>query len=59
MKTKYIKNIREKAEDHWEFIAGLLKSETGDGLTSLGTVKYLFIEAMIHGYKHREQEEKP
>ena len=58
MKDEHTKSIREKAEDHWKFLEKLLKIESGDGMIDLETAGYLYVEAMIHGYKHREQESK-
>lgn len=43
--------FRAEAEKHWQFIEPLLESNV-----PLEKVKYLYIEAMIHGHKHAKQE---
>lgn len=48
MKTK-----EELAEDHWDWIAGLVDSIPGDTLQwGLETIEYLYETAFIHGFKH-------
>jgi len=43
-------NFRAESEAHWNFIEKLL-----DQQVPLEKVKYLYIEAMVHGYKHALQ----
>lgn len=43
-------DFRKTAEAHWAFIEKLL-----DAQVPLEKVKYLYIEAMVHGYKHATQ----
>lgn len=57
-------DIRQKAEEHWKFIENLLKAHREHPEYPLLTVNietchYLFIEAMVHGYKHKSEEQKP
>lgn len=47
-------NFREEAEAHWKFISELLET-AGVDLNELH--HFLYVEAMVHGYKHRKQEE--
>jgi hypothetical protein len=51
------KDFRAEAEAHWEFIEKLLDTCTTETVTK-ETLKFLYIEAMVHGYKHAIQEDK-
>jgi hypothetical protein len=42
--------FREEAEKHWQFIEKLL-----DVQVSIEKVHYLYVEAMVHGFKHSQQ----
>jgi hypothetical protein len=45
-------DFRLQAEEHWEFLEGLLKAYTV-------FIHCLYVESMVHGYKHgREFEQK-
>lgn len=44
-------NFRSQAEAHWTFIERLLEQQV-----PIEKVKYLYVEAMVHGYKHAKQE---
>lgn len=46
---------REKAINHWQFIEGLEKGRYSDDV--LTKMKYLYINAFVHGAKH-EREDK-
>jgi hypothetical protein len=53
--------FREEAEKHWEFILGLLGKFTFDHLNDaqiMDVFEYVYVEAMIHGYKHGIEDEK-
>jgi hypothetical protein len=43
-------DFREEAEKHWQFIEKLLEPQV-----PIEKVKYLYVEAMVHGYKHAIQ----
>jgi hypothetical protein len=43
-------DFREEAEAHWRFIEKLL-----DAQIPIEKVHYLYVEAMIHGFKHHRQ----
>ena len=55
-------DVRKTAEKHWEYTKGLIEKS----VESLNIVNvhspltelhhYLYIEAFIHGYKHREDD---
>jgi hypothetical protein len=52
-------NFREEAEKHWQFIEMMLKTYRGDRedtdepqTVNMDCLHYLYVEAMIHGYKH-------
>jgi hypothetical protein len=52
-------SFRKEAEEHWQFIDELLKTiEDDSGMVPYETLRYLYIEAMIHGYKHAKESEK-
>lgn len=57
LKPKFEGMTREQAEDHWDFIEGLLKreNEIDDSMIGLETVHYLYVEAMLHGAKHERE----
>jgi len=46
----------ELAENHWVFIDGLLLSD-GANPEELTLVKYLYIQAFIHGFGHGQEHE--
>jgi len=55
-------DIRLVAEKHWLYTEGLIKTSleaVGDQFTkgSLEMMHYLYVEAFIHGYKHRLEED--
>ena len=41
--------FRKQAEDHWNFIEGIIT-------IFLKLAKWLYIQGMIHGYKHGKKE---
>lgn len=43
--------FEEEAEKHWEYINGLL-TKAGVSDEPAGLLKYLYVRAMTHGYKH-------
>ena len=47
-------DIKKLAELHWEWLEPLLSPHFDT--KTLTTMKYLYITAMIHGYKHRAGE---
>jgi len=47
-----MKTVEELADEHWEFIDGLIDSLEHEGKTE----EYLFKTAFLHGYKHAKQE---
>ena len=47
-------DFRSEAEAHWQFIEKLLDTCTSETVTK-ETLHFLYVEAMIHGYKHSEQ----
>lgn len=49
-----VMDIRQLAEKHWEYTEAILV--LGDADMSLALIKYLYVEAMIHGYKHAKEE---
>lgn len=53
-------DFREEAEKHWQFLEILLiNPDTATTSIPLERVKYLYIEAMVHGYKHAVKELTP
>jgi hypothetical protein len=51
-------NFREKAEKHWAFIEKLLTTYTEEEnkkTVRIETCHFLYVEAMVHGYKHALQ----
>lgn len=44
--------IKELAEHHWRFIEGLLVCLKGKSKEEIDLMKYLYIQAFIHGFKH-------
>jgi len=42
------------AEDHWDWMAGLLRTLPGVEL-NVDTLEYIYVTAFIHGYKHGEE----
>ncbi len=50
--------VENLAEDHWEWIAGLLKTDSSSRLT-IESAKYLYTSAFIHGWKHAMKSKKP
>jgi hypothetical protein len=53
------KDFREEAKKHWDFIELLLKTYTEEEnktTVSMACCKMLYIEAMIHGYKHGKED---
>jgi hypothetical protein len=52
-KTK--KGIRIIAEEHWNYTEGLLSRATKLSYETVNIMKYLYIEAMVHGYKHAKE----
>lgn len=46
--------VRPTAEAHWKWVEGLLKS-MGVPNEQMPTLKYLYVEAFVHGAKHAEQ----
>jgi hypothetical protein len=50
--------FRATAEAHWQFIDRLLDTCAAETVTkgiTKGTLHYLYVEAMIHGYKHAQE----
>jgi hypothetical protein len=45
-------DFREEAEKHWKFINDLLDKMTEINEFPIEMIHYLYVEAMIHGYKH-------
>jgi hypothetical protein len=45
------KPIEQLAEEHWQYTKVLL-------LNMIEVMHYLYVEAMKHGYKHRDEELK-
>lgn len=55
------KDFRAEAEKHWQFIERLLKTYTEEEnktTVKMETCRFLYIEAMVHGYKHALTEDK-
>jgi hypothetical protein len=49
-------DFRKEAELHWKFIEPLLvDNEVEETEVPLEKVKYLYVEAMVHGFKHHKQ----
>lgn len=46
-------DFRAEAEAHWSFIEKLLDSQV-----PIEKVHYLYVESMVHGFKHRNEEIK-
>ena len=46
--------FREEAEAHWKFIDKLLRIAKAE--LTFDLLEFLYIEAMVHGYKHKEEE---
>ncbi len=45
----------ELADHHWMFIEGLMKALTPDGADEeIALMKYLYLNAVTHGFKHGE-----
>lgn len=56
-------NFRKEAEDHWGYTENLMLKIAklyGEKLTDdmLELIKYMYVEAMIHGYKHASNRNK-
>ena len=49
-----MKDIRKLAENHWAWLEPLLLQQYSPEI--LVIMKYLYITAMIHGWKHKEEE---
>ena len=47
-------DIKKLAEAHWEWLEPLLQPHFDS--KTLAIMKYLYVTAMIHGYKHRAVE---
>jgi hypothetical protein len=53
---------RNLAESHWEYtgkVIALTKGIDIDDIESLELMKFLYVEAMIHGVKHERDFNKP
>jgi hypothetical protein len=53
--------FRKVAEEHWQFIEMLLKTcteEENKTTVRMESVHKLYVEAMVHGYKHAKGEKK-
>lgn len=59
-------NFKEEAEKHWQFIEQLLRTYRGeeDAIppeisfnVKIETCHYLYVQAMVHGYKHARTNE--
>ena len=50
-------DIKKLAEEHWEFIEGLLNA-LGKTEEELYVIKYLYIESFCHGFKHSVEEKE-
>jgi len=50
MKTK--KELEKMAQDHWNWVKGLLKTFPPDTVITIETVRYLYETATVHGYGH-------
>ena len=51
-------DFREEAEQHWEFVKRLLTPPfvvNDVNFYSEDKLKYLYVEAMVHGYKHAKE----
>lgn len=46
---KTASEIRQQAEEHWEWIEQVLKNRETE-------TRHMFIEGFIHGYKHGKEE---
>ena len=51
-------NFRENAEKHWIFIKNLLIKINEDNYSEdlLELIHFIYVESMIHGYKHGQQD---
>lgn len=47
-------DFRDQAEKHWEYTGKLLEL-TGEE-ECLDLIHFLYVEAMVHGYKHAKEE---
>jgi len=45
-------NFRKEAEEHWKFIEKILQEFPENSDIPLNLVRFLYVEAMVHGYKH-------
>jgi len=54
MKYQIMKDVKKLAEAHWKWLEPLLKPYHNE--ETLATMKYLYITAMIHGWKHKVEE---
>lgn len=46
-------DFREEAEKHWKFIEDLLGASGAEN--NIPLIHYLYVESMIHGFKHAKQ----
>ena len=54
------KEVKKIAEDHWKFIDGVLKTmEDDSGTVPWNTLRFLYTEAIVHGYKHCLEDAAP
>jgi hypothetical protein len=49
-------DFRKEAEKHWAFLVPLLIDPECDTQISFEKAHYLYVEAMVHGYKHAKEE---
>ena len=50
-----IDKVRDLAEAHWEYIAGILEVHGGTE-NDISIIRYHYITAFIHGWKHAKED---
>lgn len=50
-------DFRQESEEHWRFIEKLLWAVTEEGTKGINfeTARVLYVEAMVHGFKHGKE----
>jgi hypothetical protein len=53
-------DFRTEAEEHWKFLEPLLHDIVINDVKHLNitVVKYLYVEALVHGFKHGKADKK-
>lgn len=50
-------SFKEQAEEHWKYTEGIIRRCIELDNETLELMKYLYVQAMIHGHKHGVNED--